>query len=156
MHHAITIDATPMFADVFSGSSPRPTRWVDNAHLDWRDPERIPWWHWAAGSHAGRAALQYIHCDVNPAQPWTNSATGWRVQPWENPWEDSPTCWHEELRAVRAALGEPLAGTFFAEVCGPWDPAHGDFQRSHRTLIAINDDGTRAAVLSLDLEEPRP
>lgn len=108
----------------------------------------LPWWHWAIGSPAGREALQRIGADVDPVNPWAYRPSGWRAQPWEDPGQGPGVCWREELRAARNALGEPDAGTFFAEIC-ILEPRSVEYRRSHQTLIAISASGLRAAVMPL-------
>jgi len=136
----VIIDAIPAFADVFSGATPRPT-----SHNP-ADPTQRAWWHWAVKTHAGRRALKMIGCDIDVEQPWNMGAGHWRTQPWDNPGVENPH--YPEVAMIRDILGEPGAGTFYAEIA---EPTYEQPLIRHRrqTLIAINQDGTRAAVWTL-------
>jgi len=131
------LDATPMMADVISGATPEPKPHHDTTH----------WWHWAVKTHAGRRALELIGCTVDIEHPWVKEPDGWRIQPWVNPGSvDTPPQFNNVVGRLRDALGEP-AGVFFVEV-STLDTVSLEYIYSHQTMIAINIDGTRAAIAS--------
>ena len=136
----LIFDAVPAMADVISGAVPEP---------------KAPgagqvWWHWATRTLGGRRALDYIGCTVRPKTPWQQSADGWRVQPWCDPNQaDQLGQFDHAVDVIRDALGEPGAGVLYAEIALPnpsGQTAIDGYIRSHRTMVAVNVDGTRAAV----------
>ena len=127
------IAAMPAMADVLGGTVPEP-----------RPPRaNEQWWHWATCSHAGRRALEMIECDVDPEAPWMHSPSGWRCQPWLSPGESEPSPQFDgAVDQLREAFGEGPVGAFYCErVLDEWSRRYAD-----HTLIAVNEDGTRAAV----------
>ena len=138
---SITIhDATPAMADVISGSVQEPK--APGTHQ--------VWWHWATRTQAGRRALEYIGCTVNPEVPWQKSQDGWQVQPWVDPNEAELVGQFDHAAdKLRDVLGDSNAGVFFAEKCVLGGPPSFELLRSNQTMIAVNVDGTRAAVYKL-------
>ncbi len=144
----IIIVATPMFADVFSGAVEEPRE------FDLTAPGKGHcgtdcWWHWAARSHAGRRALAELGCTVDPERPWNPGTDSWRCQPWVNPGEtDDLRQFNGAADRLRAALGVPLAGVLYVERCVV-NARSVKYERSAPAMIAVNEDGTRAAVARL-------
>jgi len=147
MDKIIILDATPMMADVISGAVPRPEPFQPSPDgTPWQ--ETRSWWHYAVKTPAGHRALELIGCTVVVETPWKGTPDGWRVQPWEDPGlelrEISDQFGHIVSR-LKEAIGDTNAGTFFAEVC-ILDFKTCEYVRSHQTMIALNIDGTRAAI----------
>jgi len=136
-----------MMADVISGATPRPEPFKPSGpRTTWQ--KRRCWWHWAARSLAGQRALAYIGCTVPPKTPWQGGAGDWRLQPWIDVGEaatETHNQFDDAVDDVRDFLGEPLAGVMFAEIC-KLDFQTRKYIRSEQTFIAINVDGTRAAI----------
>lgn len=145
-HNLVCLDATPMFADVFSGAVPRPEPFVPSPpETPWQ--EKRCWWYWAAQTLAGRRALEFIKCPIPPDAPWEYH-DDWRLQPWIDegkPANDSDNQFDNAVNDIRDFLGEPLAGVIYAEISA-MNFATCHYERSHHTFIAINIDGTRAAI----------
>jgi len=150
MDRFLTLDATPMFADVISGALPRPEPFHPSPDdTRWRD--RRCWWHYAVNTLAGRKALEYIGCTVNTNEPWVSSTDGWRVQPWIDRGEIANECDNQfggSVEKLRDAIGDPTAGVFYAEKCRLGYQAV-QFVRSNQTMICLNRDGTRAAIAQI-------
>ncbi len=141
----IVIDATPMFADVFSGNTPRPAEWPA---MPGRYGPEPPYYIWAVQSHAGRKALAALGVTIDYERPWRQS-TDWRVSPKLDYGEANRSlCWREEAEALRVALGVQLAGVIYGERCG-LNPYSCAFERGDPFMVALNEDGTRAAVIGL-------
>jgi hypothetical protein len=142
----IIIDATPAMADVISGATPRPEPFTPSPpDTPWQ--ERAIWWHWAVKTHAGRRALQEINAPIDPDQPWRyvvddDRRGAWRAMPWANPGQYTLS-WTNEIATLRDLI-EPNAGVFYVEHVNYGDGVHHTYD--HKTLIAINEDGTRAGI----------
>lgn len=142
----IILDAMPMVADVISGATPRPEPFVPSPPGTHWTEKRV-WWHWAIQTHAGRRALLEIGTPINPDEPWDavvdNDGRGcWRAQPWADPGKQTVS-WPNELAILREVI-EPDAGVFYIEHVNYNDGVNHTYD--HRTLIAINEDGTRAGI----------
>jgi hypothetical protein len=140
-----TLDAMPMMADVISGAVSRPDPFHPSpVGTSWQ--KKRCWWHYAVKTPAGKKALELIGCTVDIEHPWEKSNDGWRVQPWTDRGEiDTPQLFGNAVAKLREAIGDSDAGVFFAEICN-LNIQTCEYIRSHQTMIALNIDGTRAAI----------
>jgi hypothetical protein len=116
-----TVDAMPMMADVVSGSSPRPEPYSgEGDYLDW-----------ARQTHAVRRIAETL----DEPRDWQLVA---------GPGEE-PSSWRLEVETLRITISDASAGVILTDGLGPDD----DGLRLDRYLIAPNEDGTRAAYLSV-------
>lgn len=142
------IDATPAMADVLSGAVEAP-REFDPMAPGHGYRGRDCWWHWATRSLAGRRALAEIGCTVDPERPWNPGANDWYCRPWLDSGVPDTFCLFDGAGGqLRAALGVPGAGVFYVERC-VLDALCVQYKLSDPAMVAINEDGTRAAIARL-------
>jgi hypothetical protein len=149
----IIIDATPAMAAVVSGQTRRPTDYNKKSHGYF--------WRWAIDTPAVRAIAKHYKFNL-PAPLKGDKFWSWgtpnnmppkgdhrRWQPWIDPNqpEDKFGQFDEAAKRLRAALGVANAGIIFSEETEV--TVDGGLRRSAPLMIAVNEDGTRAAIMFL-------